>query len=173
MSITSHAGTSIREVGLASCGVCGGTADLGHLDNCAARNQPIPTQYRGRVRPVWDEYFFRLAGVVATRATCPRAHIGCVIVDPETRWVLATGYNGSVAGAPHCDDVGCRVLAEHCVRSAHAESNAVLQYRTRTDLDDIDAKPLVAYVFGPRPVCSHCAQELYSIGVRRVEWRTS
>lgn len=115
-------------------------------------------------RPAWDEYFFEVATVVSSRATCPRASIGCVIVDPRTHRILATGYNGAGAGEAHCADVGCTILADHCIRAVHAEVNAARQVQAGT-------RNLVAYVVGPRPICSHCARELYAAGVRDVRWR--
>lgn len=116
-------------------------------------------------RPSWDDYFFRIAAEVATRATCPRAAIGCVIVHPRTRRILATGYNGGASGEAHCDDVGCTILANHCVRAVHAEVNAAHQTARHPGLAYAG---LVAYVVGGREVCSHCARELYAVGVREV-----
>lgn len=77
------------------------------------------------VRPSWDEYFLGMAAMVARRATCDRKHVGAVLV--RERNVLSTGYNGSIAGHPHCDDVGHLIEDGHCVRTVHAESNAVAQ----------------------------------------------
>jgi len=65
----------------------------------------------------------QIAYAVATRATCDRKHVGAVIV--LDRAILATGYNGSVRGLPHCDDVGHLMEDGHCVRTIHAESNAI------------------------------------------------
>lgn len=76
-------------------------------------------------RPSWDEYFLGLAKAASTRATCDRAHVGCVLV--RDRVVVATGYNGSIAGLPHCDDVGHDMKDGHCVRTIHAEVNAISQ----------------------------------------------
>ncbi len=76
-------------------------------------------------RPSWDEYFMNLARSVATRATCDRKHIGAVIVKEKR--ILATGYNGSIAGLPHCDSVGHMMEDGHCVRTVHAELNAITQ----------------------------------------------
>lgn len=78
-----------------------------------------------RSRASWDEYFLQLAEVVATRATCDRRHVGAVIVRDRT--VLATGYNGSIRGLPHCDEVGHLMENGHCVRTVHAEANAIAQ----------------------------------------------
>ncbi len=66
-----------------------------------------------------------IARVVATRATCDRKHVGAVIV--RDRSILATGYNGSIRGLPHCTDVGHLMEEGHCVRTVHAESNAIAQ----------------------------------------------
>ena len=63
-------------------------------------------------RPSWDEYFLKLAMLASERSTCPRMHCGCVLV--KDRFVLATGYNGSIPGHPHCDDVGCLIIDNHC-----------------------------------------------------------
>lgn len=80
-------------------------------------------------RPSWETYFLQMARLVATRATCPRRKVGAVLVR-EAR-ILATGYNGAVRGAPHCEDAGCILVPsggrERCVRAVHAEMNALLQ----------------------------------------------
>ena len=76
-------------------------------------------------RAPWDEYFMRIAQVVSTRATCDRRHVGAVIVRDRT--ILSTGYNGSIRGLPHCDDVGHLMEGGHCVGTVHAEANAIIQ----------------------------------------------
>jgi dCMP deaminase len=115
-------------------------------------------------RPDRDEFGFKIAADHAMMATCPRASIGCAIFNPRTHRLLGAGYNGAAAGEAHCIDVGCRTLANHCIRAIHAEINATKQVAGgQTDL--------VAYVVGGREVCSHCARELYAVGVREVKWR--
>ena len=52
----------------------------------------------------WDQYFMNIARQAATRSTCDRKHVGAVIVRDKT--ILSTGYNGSIRGMPHCDEVG-------------------------------------------------------------------
>jgi dCMP deaminase len=76
-------------------------------------------------RVSWNEYFMKIAEQVATRSTCDRKHIGALIVRDKT--ILSSGYNGSLRGAPHCDDVGHDMENGHCVRTVHAEANAVAQ----------------------------------------------
>lgn len=89
-------------------------------------------------RPSWDEYFMNLADTVAERATCNRGRSGCVIV--KDRQILVTGYVGAPTGLPHCDEVGHLFkkmihedghITQHCVRTVHAEQNAIAQAARR------------------------------------------
>ena len=77
----------------------------------------------GRVN--WEDYFMNIAKEVATRSTCNRKHVGAVIVRNKT--ILATGYNGSISGLGHCDEEGHDMVNGHCVRTIHAEANAIVQ----------------------------------------------
>jgi len=76
-------------------------------------------------RVSWEQYFMNIATEVATRATCDRKKVGAVIVRGRT--ILSTGYNGSLRGLPHCDEVGHEMENGHCVRTVHAEANAIVQ----------------------------------------------
>jgi len=67
----------------------------------------------------------QIAQVVSSRATCDRKHVGAVIVRDRT--ILSTGYNGSIRGRPHCSEAGHMMEDGHCVRTIHAEANAILQ----------------------------------------------
>ena len=96
----------------------------------AVRFRVRPEGATDRARPSWHTYFMDMAHLVATRATCDRKHVGAVIVREKR--VVATGYNGSPPGLPHCDDVGHDIVTqadgtENCVRTVHAEMNAILQ----------------------------------------------
>ena len=73
----------------------------------------------------WHTYFMNIARQVATRSTCPRKHVGAVIVRDRT--ILSTGYNGSIRGMPHCSEAGHMMENDHCVATIHAEANAILQ----------------------------------------------
>ncbi len=73
----------------------------------------------------WHAYFMNIAKQAATRSTCARKHVGAVIVRDKT--ILSTGYNGSIRGMPHCDDVGHLMENDHCVATVHAEANAIIQ----------------------------------------------
>ena len=73
----------------------------------------------------WHTYFMNIARQAATRSTCDRKHVGAVIVRDKT--ILSTGYNGSIRGMPHCDEVGHEMDNDHCVATVHAEANAIIQ----------------------------------------------
>ncbi len=73
----------------------------------------------------WHAYFMNIARQAATRSTCDRKHVGAVIVRDKT--ILSTGYNGSIRGMPHCDDVGHLMEGGHCAATVHAEANAIIQ----------------------------------------------
>lgn len=119
-------------------------------------------------RASWDSYFLGLAEHVATRTTCIRRRVGCVMVRGKR--VLATGYNGAPAGAPHCLDVGCArdgvpsgERLDLC-RAVHAEANA-LAHAARFG---ISLEGATAYVT-IRP-CAGCMRLLIQAGVERVVW---
>ena len=89
-------------------------------------------------RPSWDEYFMELADTAAKRATCDRGRSGCIIV--RDKHVLVTGYVGSPQGLSHCDEVGHLMkkvihddesVTQHCMRTVHAEQNAICQAARR------------------------------------------
>lgn len=113
-------------------------------------------------RPSWREYFLSMATVVSTRATCPRKSVGCVLVRDNR--ILVTGYNGSIPGGEHCTDAGCMIENGHCVRTVHAEVNAVAQAAK----SGISIEGATAYV--TITPCYTCKKVLISAGVRNFEW---
>jgi dCMP deaminase len=112
------------------------------------------------MRPDWDTYFLDIATVVAKRSTCDRAAVGAVIVRDKR--ILTTGFNGSPSGQPHCDDVGHLLVNGHCVRTIHAELNAIIQ----AALHGISLKDSSCYV--THFPCHGCAKSLANAGVARV-----
>jgi dCMP deaminase len=74
---------------------------------------------------LFNETFMQMAVTIANLSTCPRAHVGAILV--RDRRVLSVGYNGAPIGTPHCDDIGCYLEGSHCVRSVHAEQNVIVQ----------------------------------------------
>ena len=120
-------------------------------------------------RKSWEEYFLEIATQVATRGTCDRKHVGAVIVRDLN--ILATGYNGSIRGTPHCDDVGHMMKSvidddgttrQHCVRSVHAEQNAICQAAKH----GISLEGSTLYC--RMEPCRVCAMLIISCGVDRV-----
>lgn len=103
-----------------------------------------------------------LAVQAATRSTCPRKKVGAVIVRDKT--VLSTGYNGSIRGAPHCTDVGCLMEDDHCVRTVHAEANAIVQAaRNGIRLED-------AHIYVTASPCFSCFKLIVNAGIRVVHF---
>lgn len=115
-------------------------------------------------RPTFDQTMMKLAETWAERSTCDRLHTGCVLVN-DAHQVLCSGYNGAPRNLPHCDDVGHLMIEGHCVRTIHAEANAVIQ-AARTGVSLIGA---TAYVLH-RP-CLRCATMLVQAGIMQIIYR--
>ncbi len=112
------------------------------------------------VRDDWNIYFMRIAKQVATRATCDRKHVGAVIVKDKN--ILATGYNGSISGMPHCDEAGHMMENDHCVATIHAEANAILQAAKHgIAIDGAD-------IYVTASPCWNCFQLIANTGIRRI-----
>ncbi|HYO98520.1 MAG TPA: dCMP deaminase family protein [Polyangiaceae bacterium] len=113
-----------------------------------------------RRRASWDEYFMAIAREVATRSTCERKHVGAVIV--RDKMILTTGYNGSIRGLPHCDDDGHMMEEGHCVRTVHAEANAIVQAaRNGVRLDG-------AHIYVTASPCFGCFKLIANAGLQRI-----
>jgi len=120
-------------------------------------------------RPPWDDYFLEIADTASKRATCDRGRSGCVIV--KDKQILVTGYVGSPKGLPHCDDAGHQMKkvvhedgheSQHCVRTVHAEQNAICQAAKRGV--PIDGATLYCRM----TPCRVCAMLLINGGITRV-----
>lgn len=120
-------------------------------------------------RPSWDEYFLEMAEFVGKRGTCDRGRNGCVIV--KDKHVLSTGYVGAPTGFPHCDEVGHllrEVIEEdgtksvHCVRTLHAEQNAIIQAaKFGVSIDG-------ATLYTKMVPCRTCTMMIINAGIKRV-----
>ena len=119
-------------------------------------------------RPGWDDYFMDIANLLASRSTCLRRQVGCVVV--KDRRILSTGYNGAPSGVPHCMETGCRreregipsgERSEMC-RGVHAEQNAIIQgARHGVILHG-------ATVYTTTEPCSICTKMLINAGVEEI-----
>lgn len=120
-------------------------------------------------RPNWDRYFLDLCEAVSKRATCNRGKCGCVIVKDKR--IMTTGYVGAPAGLPHCDEIGHDMrkvvdydgnISQHCVRTLHAEQNAILQAaRFGISLEGTT-------LFCKMTPCRTCAMMIINAGIKRV-----
>ena len=118
------------------------------------------------MRPSWDDYFRVIAIDVSSRATCPRAHVGAVIVSDDNR-ILATGYNGSPPGEPHCIDDGCVMEDGHCQRALHAEVNAIA-HAAKAGIPVGGSRLYLYGSNGYREPCRECFKVLKAAAVRFV-----
>jgi dCMP deaminase len=114
-----------------------------------------------RVRPSWDEYFLSIAREVSSRASCPRASVGAVLVRDSR--ILATGYNGAPSGEPHCLEQGCVMEDGHCQRALHAEVNAIAHAAAAGV--SIKGSRLYLYDTNGRQPCRECSKVLTAAGV--------
>lgn len=111
-------------------------------------------------RKDWDVYFMEIAQKISERATCPRKHVGAVIVRDKI--VLSTGYNGSIRGRPHCTDVGCMMEEGHCVRTVHSEANAIIQAaKYGTPIEG-------ATIYVTASPCWYCFKLIVNAGIKRI-----
>src|SRR4030067_206783 len=119
-------------------------------------------------RPDIDEYFLKIASVVAERATCRRHHVGAVA--GKDKHILATGYNGAAAGLKDCLELGCLrdeqgipsgTRHEIC-RGIHAEQNAIIQ----ASLHGVSLEGATVYV--THSPCVLCAKMLANARIKRL-----
>ncbi len=118
-------------------------------------------------RPDVDEYFLKIASVVAERSTCRRHHVGAVAA--RDKHILATGYNGAAAGLKDCLELGCLrdemkipsgTRHEIC-RGIHAEQNAIIQ----ASLHGVSLEGATVYV--THTPCILCAKMLVNARIKR------
>lgn len=113
-------------------------------------------------RMPWDQYFMAQAVLSSLRSTCPRATVGAAIV--RDRRVIASGYNGSVSGDDHCIDVGCYLVDGHCLRTIHAEMNAILQCAK------FGAATEGAAIYVTHFPCLQCTKMLIQAGIKTINY---
>ena len=117
------------------------------------------------MRPDWDSYFMKIAYAVSERSTCDRAFVGAVLVRDKR--ILTTGFNGSPAGQDHCEEVGHLMVEGHCVRTIHAETNAIIQ----AALHGVSTRGATCYV--THFPCINCTKALINAGIERIVYSVS
>ena len=101
-----------------------------------------------------------IARQAATRSTCDRKNVGAVIVRDRT--ILSTGYNGSIRGMPHCDEVGHLMEDGHCIATMHAEANAIVQAaKNGVRIED-------AEIYTTASPCWNCFKLIANAGIRTI-----
>lgn len=114
-------------------------------------------------RPSWNDYFMSIAETIATRHTCDRLAVGCVLV--KGNHIIAQGYNGSISGHGHCDEEGHLMVDRGCKRTIHAEMNAILMCAQL----GISTKDAVAYV--THYPCPDCMKHLNQAGINKIYYK--
>lgn len=112
----------------------------------------------------WQQYFMAMAKVVSLRSTCTRLNVGAIIVRDNR--IIASGYNGSVEDSAHCIDEGCYIVNNHCVRTVHAEMNALLQcarFGVRTEGTEM-------YV--THFPCLQCSKHIIQAGIKKIYYES-
>ncbi|MGL4521199.1 MAG: ComE operon protein 2 [Bacilli bacterium] len=113
----------------------------------------------------WEQYFLAQAHLLALRSTCTRLRVGATIVRDNR--VIAGGYNGSIKGAEHCIDDDCLIVDNHCIRTIHAEVNALLQCASQ----GISTQHAVLYV--THFPCLNCTKSIIQSGISEVLYATN
>ncbi|QGH34991.1 ComE operon protein 2 [Gracilibacillus salitolerans] len=108
----------------------------------------------------WHQYFMAQSHLLALRSTCQRLMVGATIVRDKR--IIAGGYNGSVSGSVHCIDEGCYVIEGHCVRTIHAEMNALLQCAK------FGASTENAEIYVTHFPCLNCCKAIIQSGIKTV-----
>ncbi|PKR79053.1 ComE operon protein 2 [Halalkalibacillus sediminis] len=112
----------------------------------------------------WNQYFMSQSHLLALRSTCERLAVGATIVREKR--VIAGGYNGSVSGSVHCIDDGCKIIDGHCVRTIHAEVNAILQC-AKFGVPTKGAEMYVTHF-----PCLNCCKTIIQSGIKKLFYAT-
>ncbi|QKS70838.1 ComE operon protein 2 [Paenalkalicoccus suaedae] len=108
----------------------------------------------------WHQYFMAQSHLLALRSTCTRLMVGATIVRDKR--IIAGGYNGSISGGKHCSEEGCYVIDHHCVRTIHAELNAILQ------CGKFGVATEGAEIYVTHFPCVNCTKAIIQAGIQKV-----
>lgn len=104
----------------------------------------------------WEEYFMSTAVLLASRSSCNRLHVGCVLV--KNNRIISAGYNGFLPGAPH-ESI---IVNNHEIATVHAEQNAITDCANR----GVSVKDATAYI--THYPCINCAKILAASGIKEI-----
>lgn len=119
-------------------------------------------------RMSFDEYFMKIAYLVADRSTCLSRKVGAVIV--RDNHIISTGYNGAPKGVSHCLDTGC-IRKERGIpsgerldicKAVHAEQNAIIE----AAYNGVSTKDASIYV--TVTPCFTCAKMIINAGIKEI-----
>lgn len=113
-----------------------------------------------------DEYYMRMAVVTALRGTCDRRQVGAVIVHDDR--LVAGGFNGAPRGMPECDEVGHLMDEGHCVRTIHAEANAIMEAGSGTIRRLVKTGGGVVSLYTTTGPCMGCVNLIINSHIQRV-----
>lgn len=113
-------------------------------------------------RMPWDDYFLSQSLILSSRSTCQRLMVGALIVREKR--VISGGYNGSVSGESHCVDVGCYLEDGRCVRTIHAEMNALLQCAK------FGVSTQGAEIYVTHFPCLQCTKSIIQAGIEKIHY---
>lgn len=113
----------------------------------------------------WQDYFMANAELISKRSTCDRAFVGAVLVKDNR--IIATGYNGGVSETDNCNEAGHKMEDGHCIRTVHAEMNALIQCAK----EGISTKGTEIYV--THFPCINCTKALLQAGIKKITYKTA
>ncbi len=114
-------------------------------------------------RMPWNQYFMLQSVLLSMRSTCPRLFVGALVV--RNRRIIAGGYNGSVAHESHCIDVGCLLQDGHCLRTIHAEMNAL------TQCAKFGVQTEGAEIYVTHFPCLQCTKLIIQAGISKIHYQ--
>lgn len=109
-------------------------------------------------RPSWDTYFKEIVKVTATRSSCTRLNVGCILVKDNR--IVSQGYNGHLPGIKH-ESI---IENGHEIATIHAEQNALIDCAKR----GVSCDETTAYI--THYPCLNCTKLLLAGGIKKINY---
>lgn len=116
-------------------------------------------------RLTWQDYFMANADLISKRSTCDRAYVGAILVRDKR--IIATGYNGGVSETENCHEAGHQMDEGHCIRTVHAEMNALIQC-AKEGLSTDGTELYVTHF-----PCINCTKALLQAGIKKITYKAA